>query len=81
MRFMLTEQKPVYRALARRVCITGAAYPSTCYLVSELLQLKQLQAESGGGINVSLHHKDSNNYGGTSHQLQLHSSISCIFID
>ncbi|XP_050058720.1 putative malate dehydrogenase 1B isoform X2 [Aphis gossypii] len=63
MRFMLTEQKPVHRALARRVCITGAAYPSTCYLVSELLQLKQLQAEGGGGINISLHHKDSNNYG------------------
>ncbi|XP_025207030.1 putative malate dehydrogenase 1B [Melanaphis sacchari] len=61
--FMLTEQKPVCRAVARRVCITGAAYPSTCYLVSELLQMKQLQAKGGGGITICLHHKDSNNYG------------------
>ncbi|XP_026804364.1 putative malate dehydrogenase 1B [Rhopalosiphum maidis] len=61
--FMLTEQKPVCRPVARKVCITGAVYPSTCYLVSELLQLKQLQAESGGGVSISLHHKNSNNYG------------------
>lgn len=63
---MLIEQIPVFRAPATRVCITGAVYPSTCYLVSELLQLKRLQAKGGGGVTVCLHHKDSNKYGGTS---------------
>ncbi|KAL4098011.1 hypothetical protein QTP88_022686 [Uroleucon formosanum] len=61
--FMLIEQIPVFRAPATRVCITGAVYPSTCYLVSELLQLKRLQAKGGGGVTVCLHHKDSNKYG------------------
>ncbi|XP_022167662.1 putative malate dehydrogenase 1B [Myzus persicae] len=63
MRFMLTKQDPVSRAPAKKVCISGATYPSTCYLVSELLQLKRLQAEGSGRVKVCLHHSDSNKYG------------------
>jgi len=59
---MLTEQVPVQRATPRKVCITGAVYPSTSFLVSELLQLDQLHTK--GGITICLHHKDTNKYGG-----------------
>ncbi|VVC24896.1 Lactate dehydrogenase/glycoside hydrolase, family 4, C-terminal [Cinara cedri] len=58
---MMTEQIPVQRSEPRKVCITGADYPSTCYLIMELLQLKPLHTE--GGITIRLHHKDVNKYG------------------
>ncbi|XP_050546123.1 uncharacterized protein LOC126908253 [Daktulosphaira vitifoliae] len=43
-----------------RVCITGATYPSTSFLTSELLQLKSIQTK--GGIVVHLHNKDIKKY-------------------
>lgn len=62
MKFMLTNEMPVNRILPRRVCITGAVYPSTSYLVTELLQLKNLHTK--GGLTICLHNKDANKYGG-----------------
>ncbi|XP_050421144.1 putative malate dehydrogenase 1B [Adelges cooleyi] len=57
---MLSEQKPEKRSLPKKVCITGATYPSTSYLVSELLQLKSVQTKRG--TIIRLHHKDVKKY-------------------
>lgn len=62
MSLMLTEEIPRRRPAPRRVCITGAVYPSTCYLISELLQLKELHTT--GGITIYLHQKNMNKYEG-----------------
>lgn len=62
MKFVLAARaSAVQRVAPRGVCLTGAVYPSSCYLVSELLQLKQLHTE--GGVSIYLHHSDPNKYG------------------
>lgn len=58
----MLEEISVHEVWPRRVCITGAVYPSTGYLIAELLLLKQLH--TSGGITISLHQNDVNKYAG-----------------
>lgn len=64
MNFMLAVAgSAVQRVAPREVCLTGVVYPSSIYLVSELLQLKQLHTE--GGVSIYLHHCNPNKYEGS----------------